>query len=72
MIRALTITLFVLTPVSVVAAWVAVGPLIALALLVGLPLVAVGATVALLRRAPERAAQELAGRRDNLKAQLDA
>ena len=72
MIKALTLTLFVLTPVFAVAAWIAAGPLVALALLVGLPLVAIGATVGLLRRAPERAAQELAGRRDNLKSQLEA
>jgi hypothetical protein len=72
MIRFLTLTLFVATPVASVAGWILGGPAIAGAIVVVLPVIAVGATVLTLRRSPERASRELASRRDDLKAHLDA
>lgn len=56
MIRALTLWIFVLTPVATVTGWLAAGPLVALALLIGLPLTGVAAVVLKLRRSPEAVA----------------
>jgi len=56
MIRALTLWIFVLTPAAAVAGWIAAGPLAALALLIGLPLIGVAAVVLKLRRSPEAVA----------------
>jgi phage-related minor tail protein len=72
MIRALTVTLFLVTPAGTALAWMAAGPLAALAVLLLLPSLAIGVTVARIRNTPEAATQDLASRRDRLKSQLDS
>jgi len=56
MIRALTLLIFVFTPLAVAASWMAAGPLVALAVLVGLPAAGVAVVVLRLRRSPDAVA----------------
>lgn len=65
MIRALTLLIFVITPIVTAVGWLLSGPLLALALLVLVPLVGLGAVVLRLRRSPDATAALLA-RRDDL------
>lgn len=71
MIRILTITLFVVTPLAAATGWYLSGPLLAAVLLLGLPLGALTAAVVLLHRSPERSTQELVTKRDSLRERLD-
>lgn len=56
MIRALTLLIFVLTPLAAAASWMAAGPLVALVVLVGLPVAGVAGVVLRLRRSPDAVA----------------
>jgi hypothetical protein len=72
MIRALTLVLFLLTPLSAAAAAMFAGPLAAISVAIALPLLAIGVTIVMLQRAPNRATQELAERREDLQKRLSA
>jgi hypothetical protein len=65
MIRALTIVIFLVTPIAAVAGWLLGNPLVGLLLLVLIPLLGVGFVVQKLRRDPDATAALLT-RRDEI------
>ena len=65
MIRALTVLIFIITPVTTAVGWILAGPLVAIGLLLALPLIGLGVVVQRLRRSPDATAA-LLSRRDEI------
>lgn len=65
MIRALTIVIFLVTPIAAVAGWLLGNPLIGLLLFLFIPLLGIGFVVQKLRRNPDATAA-LLNRRDEI------